>query len=300
MNRNRAQTNPSMASGQSSLPNALPRKLLLLMALLAYVLPLSRARGQAAPLINPAGPASADAPVDLPPNATVDQVLDALDARGRSLREFTAVVSITEGDPDVGNVTVRSGHVWFQKKGEDDGRIRVTFDKVVRGRIVFNNEKVEYLLDNGWLIDRNYKAKSETRRQVLRPGEKMNLLKLGEGPFPLPIGQRKEEVHHQFDVKLLSADAADGKDLAGMIHVQLKPKKGMQFARKFGLIDVWINRAISFPAQISTDTPDQSDPKITRLQDVQINPAGGLKEADFTLPKVDPQEWNFHTEPFGQ
>ena len=30
---------------------------------------------------------------------------------------------------------------------------------------------------------------------MLKPGEKLNLLKLGEGPFPLPIGQKKEDVY---------------------------------------------------------------------------------------------------------
>jgi hypothetical protein len=37
---------------------------------------------------------------------------------------------------------------------------------------------------------------------VLRPGEKVNLLKLGEGPFPLPIGQKRDDVKRQFDVTL--------------------------------------------------------------------------------------------------
>ena len=44
-------------------------------------------------------------------------------------------------------------------------------------------EKTEYLLDGQWLIDRNYRAKNEVKREVLKRGQKMDLFKLGEGPF---------------------------------------------------------------------------------------------------------------------
>lgn len=135
-------------------------------------------------------------------HATVDQVLDALDQRGRGLKDFSAKVSITQGDPTV-SVSTRTGQVWFQVKGIDDGRIRVTFDKQIEGKIT-RDEKLDYLLDNGLLIDRNYRKSSETRRQVLKPGEKINLLKLGDGPFPLPIGQKKEDVYKLFDVKQIA------------------------------------------------------------------------------------------------
>jgi hypothetical protein len=250
---------------------------------------------QAPALINPTGqPQQAGATAPLPADASTDAVLDALDQRGQSLKDFTANVRITEGDVNTTGITTRTGQVWFQKKGADDGRIRVLFDKRIEGRIA-KADKVEYLLDNGWLIDRDYRKRTETRRQVLKPGEKVNLLKLGEGPFPLPIGQKKEDVYKLFDV----TRAAPGKnDPAGTIHLVLKPKPGTQFARKFSAIDVWVDLKTRFPARIDTDNPDQTDAKKTELTDVQINPAGGLKDGDFQLPKVDQNNWNIQTEPY--
>ncbi|MDB5330540.1 MAG: hypothetical protein JWP03_1691 [Phycisphaerales bacterium] len=248
---------------------------------------------QAPALINPTGqPQQAGASAPLPADASADAVLDALDQRGQSLKEFTAKVRITEGDPNI-SITTRTGLVWFQKKGADDGRIRVLFDKRIEGRFA-KDDKTEYLLDNGWLTDRGYKNRTETRRQVLKPGEKVNLLKLGEGPFPLPIGQKKEDVYKLFDV---TKSAPDQKDPADTVHVVLKPKTGTQFAKKFSAIEVWVDRKTRFPARIDTYNGDQ-EAKKTELTDVQINPPGGLKDGDFQLPKVDQTNWNIQTEPY--
>ena len=84
----------------------------------------------------------------------------------------------------------RTGTAIYQATAPGEARMRITFDQRIQEGAV-QAQKIEYLLAGGWLIDRNYTRKIEVNRQVLRPGEKVNLLKLGEGPFPLPIGQKK-------------------------------------------------------------------------------------------------------------
>src|SRR6185295_13773023 len=107
---------------------------------------------------------------------------------------------------------------------------------------------------------RNYKKTTQVTRTVLQPGEKMNLLKLGEGPFPLPIGQKKEDVYRLFDVKQIAPNPKDPPD---SIHLQLKPKPGTAFARRFGMIDVWVDRKTHFPAKIRTEGTDEgNDPHV--------------------------------------
>ena len=71
----------------------------------------------------------------------------------------------------------------------------------------------------------------DTNRFRARPGEKVNLLKLGEGPFPLPIGQPKEDVHREFivtkgDLKLPPLYAVLGRVTGGMDVVQKIGKLG--------------------------------------------------------------------------
>jgi hypothetical protein len=98
-----------------------------------------------------AGPPS-DAP--LPPNASVDTILDALDQRGKPPAQFVAQLSdTTVGDSGLGNDSTRTGMIWFSRLTPTQLRVHVLFDKRIVGHVI-QNEKVEYLLDGEWLTDR--------------------------------------------------------------------------------------------------------------------------------------------------
>ena len=127
----------------------------------------------APPLINPVGPGtgSAGAQAELSADAAVDQVLDALDQRGQSMREFTATVRLTSGDKLLGDLSTRVGQMTFQKKGADDGRLRVVFEKRIDGKVT-RDEKTEYLLDDGWLVERDNRKKAETKTAGAQAGRK--------------------------------------------------------------------------------------------------------------------------------
>jgi outer membrane lipoprotein-sorting protein len=140
-------------------------------------------------------------------------------------------------------------------------------------------------------VDRDYLKKNEVRRQVVKPGEKINLLKLGEGPFPLPIGQTKEEVHQQFDVSLVPT-AKD--DPPQTVHLLLKPKALTDLARKFTQIDVYVDRQNSMPVQIVTLDADGQRTQTTVIDHLRLN--AGLSDADFALPKVE--GWDQTEEPY--
>src|SRR5690606_17097897 len=142
---------------------------------------------------------SAAGAATLPKDASIDQTLTALEQRGQSLKDFVADVALETLDPALGNFSTRTGRVWFQRRGDENARIRVLLEKLIEDEKTRTDRK-EYLLEGEWLTERTYRSKIEVKRQVLRPGEKINLLKLGEGPFPLPIGQPPDEVKKQFDV----------------------------------------------------------------------------------------------------
>src|SRR5437762_1664637 len=144
--------------------------------------------------------------------STREDILDALNARGQGLKDFTADVSLATADALGGDPTKLVGKVWHQSKADGDARLRIIFDQKFFGAKQQPNSKVEYMLDEGWLGDRDYKRKIEIKRQVLKPGEKVNLLKLGEGPFPLPIGQPKEEVFKMSEANKIDAKPDDPPD----------------------------------------------------------------------------------------
>ena len=236
--------------------------------------------------------AFAEFPLD--DKSTSDQILDALDARGHGLKDFAGDVALDETDSLSGDVSTLKGKVWFGDKGDGNSRIRVSFtSKTVNGKAAANYHK-EYVLDNGWLVDRDYRQKIEVNRQVLKPGQKANLLKLGEGPFPLPIGQPREEVLKMFDVKRISAGKDDP---AGTVHIELIPKEKTRFARKFKKLDVYVDVKTNFPRRISTIATGNDEEKATDLGQVNVNV--GVKDADFKLEDVG-NDWTRKTEPMDE
>lgn len=242
-------------------------------------------------------PLFAAADVPLGPDSKLDAILDALNTRGQELKDFSADVVLHTVDDRTGQDTAQIGKVVYQQREGNDSRIRVSFDKKRidegdGGKPVTQEQKLDYVLDKGWLTDRDYKKKLEVRRQVLRPGQKMNLLKLGEGPFPLPIGQDKAEVKRQFDATKVESTKEDP---AGTVHVKLVPKPGTSFAKRFKQIDVFVDTKNNMPGRIDT-VERAGTTRSTELTNVKLNV--DVKDEAFTLPNIDNDGWNRREEPY--
>jgi hypothetical protein len=248
------------------------------------------ATAQPAPTSAPASASSS--PKALGVDSPIDDVLDALDVRGKDMSDFTADVTLTDTDTAMGTDSTLVGKIAMQRLPGGDARLRVTFDtKIVNDKK--KADKTEYLLSKGWLYDRNYVDHREVRRQVLKPGQKMDLLKLGEGPFPLPLGQDKADVHRLFEV----AKIPPGKDdPAGTIHVQLTPKPDTQFATRFKTIDFWVDPSSRFPIKIQTIDPNETTTRTTELKEIKVNT--NLADKDFELTPISEKEWTIREQPF--
>jgi outer membrane lipoprotein-sorting protein len=247
-----------------------------------------------APLLAQAdAPPGTDAPPAIAPldgNSSVDAILDDLKQRGVALKNFTADVNVTDTDTSTQLSTSNAGHVVFENQPGGGGRIRVTFvSRTVNG--MTQADKHEYILDGQWLIELDYKNTKFIKRQVLAPGQKLDLLKLGEGPFPLPIGQDKSDVYSQFDVKKIAA--ADG-DPPNTVHLELTPKAGTQFARKFQTIDVYVDTKTAMPVRIDTLDPSGVQ-RTTELTKIKVNV--DLPKGTFDIPP-ETKDWSQVEEPY--
>jgi outer membrane lipoprotein-sorting protein len=225
--------------------------------------------------------------------SSVDQILDALHDRGRDLADFSALVKLSDENNATGDATVSSGKLLFQSKPGGDARIRIAFDKKQLGDKIFEQNHT-YTLDGGWLVERDYDKRQEVRREVLKPGEKLDLFRLGKGPFPLPIGQKKEDVENIFDVVKVDADKDDP---AGSVHLRLTPKAGTQYAHDFSSVDVWVDLRLDMPVRIETLDANQTTVKTTDFSDVKLNQ--GLSDKDFEEAPL-PSGWDQVSEPFDQ
>src|SRR5256885_682735 len=102
--------------------------------------------------------AIARAEVPLGPDSDLDPTLDALNERGKDLKDFSADVALHTIDARTGEDTAQIGTVIFQNKGSGDSRIRVAFDKKEvdpgNGKKITQKQRLDYVLDEGWLTDR--------------------------------------------------------------------------------------------------------------------------------------------------
>ena len=215
--------------------------------------------------------------------STINEILDALDARGKNLRDFSAKVVLTDTDISTGDSTINTGVTIFQRKGVDDARIRVAFTQKQVGDKILPPVDHQYTLDNGILDDRDYKKQKETITRVLKPGQKLDLFKLGQGPFPLPLGQKREDVLNIFQVTRIAPDPADPPQT---VHLQLTPKNGTQFAKQFNTIDIWVDTSTAMPRRIQTIDINQTTTRMTDLTNVKIN--GDITDKDFIQPPMPP------------
>lgn len=224
-------------------------------------------------------------------DSSVEEVLTALDDVGKDLKSFSAKVTLREKDNISQDSSKRTGTAFYQLRPDGNARFRVTFTNREQDGLT-QEQRQEYLLQDNWLTDRNYPKKHEARLQMAKPGEKINLLKLGEGPFPLPIGQSPKEVLRLFDVEKVAA-AKD--DPANTIHLRLTPKAGSEFARKFKTIDVWVDLTTSMPCRIDTLDANETMLHGTDLDDLRLNVA--LTEEYFALPPLA-GDWQREEKPY--
>jgi outer membrane lipoprotein-sorting protein len=221
----------------------------------------------------------------LNPGSSPDEVLNALHDTGTTIKSFSAKVKLDEYDTVTGAEIVRFGKVWFQIKPTGDPAMHIVFDSKQIGDKNKVPDKVEYLLDDGWLTDRTAATKIESRIQLVPQGQKMNLFQLGKSPFPMPIGQDPAEIQKQFDLAKV-APAKD--DPANTIHLLLKPKPNCPMANRFFSVEIWTDFQTRMPVRIQTIDPKQVKERTADLTDLKVNTP--LNQTDATLPALPP-DW---------
>ena len=229
--------------------------------------------------------------------SSMDEILDALHQVGENLRSLEATITLTEIDNDTGNPTARPGRVFLAREG-DQVKFRATLTGVMverDGKQALRAEKIEYVLRDGELIDRNYQTRTQVIRKLPVEDGKRDLLKLGEGPFPLPIGQTREEVLRQFDVR--EVNPADEKQnemgieaREGTRRLRLTPKKDSDLSDDFKWLEIDVSLSDAMPAQVIALNATGSSVQVTEFRSVKLN--GEVPAKAFDLEPIKLSEWN--------
>jgi len=107
-------------------------------------------------------------------------------------------------------------------------------------------ERRDFVFDGEWLVERLHGERQMIRRRVVPPGQVTDPLRIGEGPFPIPIGQKRDDILRRFDVALLPPDDGWDQPLPAWLReswqVRLVPKPGTDEAREFQEVRLWYQR----------------------------------------------------------
>ena len=237
------------------------------------------------PALAPApAPAPSPAPTTAPAPHFVDAdaLLTAVERTADSLRDFRANITLETTDDVTGDTERRLGQLVFvQEEGKPaTRRFAVVFEKFIDGSGRMDERPVRYIYADGWLTEADFKQRTLVRRQLARAGEQYDPLKPGEGPVPLPIGQRRADVLARFDASLATAPDSTIllKSARPMIGVRLKPKPGMA-DRDLVEASVWYDAQSLVP--IGVEAQRKSGRTVVSLRDATMN--GGIDDAQRAL-----------------
>ena len=274
---------------------------------LAGVLLLGCALGTSRQDTTPAHPQEAPEPgTPAPPSLPnagpeIDALLTKLEAAADDLRDFHSRLTYEKYDPLLDRTEMRVGELVYQLKPDSTKRFAVLFDTLIvlqgESDVGRKEDKLRhYVFDGVWLAEIDHEARQFIKRQVVAPGEQLDPLKLGEGPFPLPIGQKKSEVLARFDVQTVDVPAQgllkNLKDVDGLL---LIPKPGTPEARNYSRVEIYYDRATMLPIgvnavgaeQMDEDDPDSRERKTVWLRELKRNQGVDEAKLDIHPPRAE-------------
>ncbi|MBT8485735.1 MAG: hypothetical protein HKO59_12165 [Phycisphaerales bacterium] len=239
-----------------------------------------------------------------PPPASEDpvvQLLDRLESRSVDLEAFTATLSYETEDAFLGQVVKRKGALLYRiDPATTRAGFAILFDVMIEDRRQFDRA-MHYIFRDGWLVEVDHAQKQFIKRQVTPPGAAHDPLKLGEGPFPLPIGQRRDDVLERFHVTLQplpeSGPLARLREAGPLDGLRLVPRAGGRAAKDIARVDLFYDRLTRLPVGIDLRETN-GDRKTVRLRDVIVNPT--LTDADLAkldIDEPDPRQWHIDRRP---
>lgn len=259
--------------------------------------------------VNPEASAAPVTPDSAKPAACTDAAalhwLDQLEARGQSLKSFTANVVFDKENTLLGDRQVRMGVVAYaaaDPHANRPARFVIDFNQmVVNGAL--RARRTMYIFDGSWLVEKNFDNHMFQKRQVVAPGQSFDPLSL-DGPFPLPLGQKRDNVLARFTVHVIEDEPEEKR-----IHLRLTPREDVAPAegqKEFDQIDLWFNPNDGaahgndqyLPTRIvARQAPEKTSVELRDIVTDKMNDAEMDQRFD-TTPPGPGSGWNVDIKPF--
>src|SRR5262249_37287848 len=147
------------------------------------------------------------------------------------------------------------------------------------------------------LIELDFNTKQCFKHQIVPPGEHFDPLKLGEGPFPIPIGQSSKEVLARFTASTIAKSSdptlASALGEAAVEGLLLVPRPGPKEAGQSDKTELFYDPTLLLPVGILL-TEANGSRKTVALRHLKRNE--GLDEKQFMFAEPDPKEWHIEVE----
>ena len=223
-----------------------------------------------------------------PLDPAIEKILDRLEKL--EVKDIETPIVFIKRDPVFDDEQKYEGQLRF-KKGKDNPVFLVIFDKYTNEGIV-RRDKEWHAFDGRWYSEAREKTKSIVRREVVRAGEKLNVFELGEGPFPLPFGQKKQQIVKHFTIKLVASKKGDPPNTD---HLVCTPKPRTELARKFKKVHFYVDKKLDLPTRVLTIAEGDEQETQVDFDPDKIRLNKGIADSKLTLPKL--KDYKERTEP---
>jgi hypothetical protein len=160
---------------------------------------------------------------------------------------------------------------------KDPPKFVIHFNMLLHDDLKLNKQEW-FCFDGRWFREIREQTCTVIDREVVAPGEKFDPFKLGEGPFPLPFGQKKSEILKEFEVTLIPPAKGDPPMTD---HLVMIPRKTGNFTKKYKQVDFWIAKDNQLPMKIVSEDLHSNIITAT-FQDIRIN--AGIPDDMLWLP----------------
>lgn len=225
-------------------------------------------------------------------DAAVDAILDRLEVKGKAISDLRAKLVRKQIDTFPVAETRSSEGVLLFRKFDDNPKFLIRFDKRTAAGIVQEGPENRewFLFDGEWMTERQDKTKTIHKRQILRPGEHLDVFKLNEGRFPIPIGQSRKDMLTHFVIK---REAPKPDDPANCDHLVCTVQENSRLAQEYKKVDFFVDRKLDLPVLIRADRAQDDTQVEVSLSGVELNV--GLAASEFVIEM--PADYQKFTEP---
>lgn len=222
----------------------------------------------------------------------VDELLDKLEAKGDEIKGLTCKLryNYVTVDP-VESSQVKTGDLKYLKPTNAivNGMFKIHFHELIAdGAKSAHEEQIAF--NGNWLIERNDKAKTIIRREVVKPGQRINPFELGKGPFPMPFGQKRSDMLQHFKINKV---APNKDEMPNTVHLHCEPHPHSSMASRYKRVEMYLDKGNNLPVRMVCER--LSDDNRIEVSFTEVDAKAAPTPDDFKIE--EPKDFDKREEP---